>query len=66
MGPSLSDFARRRSGLAGEGSHQGFARRVGGEEALDTDLVERDVVGNAETRQRREELQVDVDELKRA
>jgi hypothetical protein len=66
MGPSLADFARRRTGLAGEEPHQGFVRRVGGEEALETDPVERDAVGNAETRQRREELQVDVDELKRA
>ena len=47
-------------GLAGEAVHQRFALGIGGEEALDPELLERDVVRDAEAGQRREELDADV------
>lgn len=50
---SHADFGRRGSELAYEALHQGFARFVGGEEALHPEIVEPFVVGNTETRQRR-------------
>src|SRR5499426_1383891 len=46
--------------LPGEPTHQRFAALVGGEEALDPELVERDVVWDAEARQRGEERQAQV------
>src|SRR5215831_10183867 len=46
--------------LAGEPAHERLASLVGGEEALDAELVEGDVVGHAEAGQRREEREVEV------
>src|SRR5262245_11436694 len=46
--------------LAGEPAHQRLAAFVSGEEALDAELIERDVVRHAQARQRGEEREMRV------
>src|SRR6185369_9334432 len=57
--PAMST-TRGVAGLAGEAAHHRFALGIGGEEALDPELLQRDVVGDPEAGQRREELDTDV------
>src|SRR5678815_823006 len=60
QGTRAMSTTRRTVGLAGEAAHERFALGIGGEEALDPELLKRDVVGDAEAGQRREELDANV------
>ena len=48
QGSRAMSTTRQGPGLAGEAVHQGFALRIGRKEALDPELLQRDVVGDAE------------------
>src|SRR5580765_7250123 len=60
QGSRAMSTTRHGPGLAGEAVHQGFALSIGRKEALDPELLQRDVVGDAEAGQRGEELDADV------
>src|SRR5262245_5219067 len=60
QGSVAMSTTRRGTRLAAEPAHEGLAVGVGGEEALDPQLFERDVVGDAQAGQRGEELEANV------